>query len=360
MKTKNTPEQTAANIATVIELRQAGNTRDQIIEITKFPARFIREHMKGVPILAKPAKVTQLSVAASKAYILAIRPQGCKDYELRNIAHEVYGTKVDAEKGITTAAYSKDTLYSIKKRVYEMAVGELTDGEAANPQFVMDWICDERPAASRVALEVAALELSRRFDDMLSEFMCEFMVEPDSDELTLTEAQLKQRYAARRHMLKLAFPEFNSHGEPLSTLLARSESQTDALEAKQDLPVVQTPIRYFENAVVPSESFDGAMIDAGSIDPFFEEVDVFADVTTATKEQIVINKAQQDAKIAAFTETISSDDGVKECDSASVEEFGNYTDEEYGISLEAQSFMAGFDLTQYAGGRINVEGVSFS
>ncbi|WP_164705291.1 hypothetical protein, partial [Pseudomonas viridiflava] len=65
MKTKNTPEQTAANIATVIELRQAGNTRDQIIEITKFPARFIREHMKGVPILAKPAKVTQLSVAAA-------------------------------------------------------------------------------------------------------------------------------------------------------------------------------------------------------------------------------------------------------------------------------------------------------
>jgi hypothetical protein len=282
MKAKITPEQTAANIARVIELRQAGKTRDQIIEITKLPARFIREHMKGVAVLAKPAKVTQLSIAAAKAYPLAIRPQGCKDYELRAIAHEVYGKKFDTDKNITTNNWNKDSLYNIKKRVNEMAVGEMIDGEPVVAQFVMDWICDERPAASRVALEAASLELSRRFDEMLSEFLCEFMVEPESDELALTEAQIKQRYAARMHMLKLAFPEF-PNGEPLGTLLARSEAQTSALEATQDLPLVQTPIKYFE------ADFD--ITDTGEMDAFYDAVEqAEKEVVSKVVSTIVVNK----------------------------------------------------------------------
>ncbi len=207
MRNKIAPEQTAANIARVIELRKAGKTRQQILEITKFQDRFIREHMKGVQVETKPAKRTQLSIAAGQAYSLAIRPQGCKDYELRQIAYDVYGTKWDAEKGITTSAYNKDTLYNIKTRVRELA-----EAEEQTAIFVMDWVCDERPAESRIALEVAGLELARRFDEMLSEFLCEFLVEPDSDELALTDAQAKQKYAARRQMLKLAFPEFNVNG----------------------------------------------------------------------------------------------------------------------------------------------------
>ncbi|WP_116892094.1 hypothetical protein [Pseudomonas syringae] len=348
-KAKLTPEQTAANIARVIELRKAGNTRLQIGQITKFQDRFIRQHMKGVEVATKPAKVTQLSVAASKVYPLAIRPQGCKDYELRNIAHEVYGTKLNEEKGITTTAYNKDTLYSIKKRVHEMAAGEMIDGEPVNPQFVMDWICDERPAASRVALEVASLELSRRFDEMLSEFLCEFMVEPESDELVLTEAQGKQRYAARRHMLKLAFPEFNVNGEPLEVLLARSESQTDKLESTQDLPVVQTPIKYFEAAVEPLEAVTDDI--TNNLDAFFEDVataeesfisrgapvsiksedDIFASVGVASVDQIKYSREKLD-KHTSNLESLLSDDGV--C-----------------IGMESKNICAyGFDITKYLGG----------
>lgn len=286
-KAKVTLEQEAANIAKVIELRKTGKTRLQILDLTSFQDRFIRQHMKGVQVEAKPVKQTQLSIAASQAYTLAIRPQGCKDYELRAIAKDVYGTKRDEERGTVTAAYTSDTLYNVKKRVIELAQGQTTaDGEPVNPQFVMDWVCDERPAASRVALEAAALELSTRFDDMLTAFMEEFMVEPESDSLSMTEAQVKQRYAARRHILKLALPEVAMNGEPLSVLLKRSERLTDDLEATQDLPVVQTPIKYYNTSVNANESVlacfeaDFAHGETGDIDPFLDatEEDVFADV----------------------------------------------------------------------------------
>lgn len=302
-KAKQTPEQTAANIAKVIELRKAGKTRLQILDLTGFQDRFIRTHMKGVQVEAKPVRQTQLSIAASQAYTLAIRPQGCKDYELRAIAKDVYGTKRDAERGTITAAYTSDTLYNIKKRVVELAQGQTAaDGESVNPQFVMDWVCDERPSASRVALETAALELSTRIDDLISGFMEEFMVDPESDSLSQTEAQSKQRYAARRHLLKLALPEVALNGEPLSVLLKRSESCTDELEATQDLPAVQTPIQYYNTSENASESVlacfeaDFAHMDTGNVDAFLEAAeldDVFADIeiATATAAASVSDKA---------------------------------------------------------------------
>lgn len=362
MKAKITPEQTAANIARVIELRQAGKTRTQILEITQFPDRFIRQHMKDVEVLAKPAKVTQLSVAAAKAYALAIRPQGCKDYELRAIAHEVYGTGFNADKNITTNNWNKDTLYNIKKRVNEMAAGELIDGEPVNPQFVMDWVCDERPAQSRIALEQGALELAARFDEMLTEFLCEFLVDPESDELALTEAQAKQRYAARRHMLKLAFPEF-VNGEPLSTLLARSEAQTDALESTQDLPATPTPIKYFEASPIDADSFAedfvdvadvSAVTDTGSLDPFFDESDIFANVAVATSQQIVYTKAVQSSRAVDVTDSVQDD---VLCGDELVD-----TDDEfrYSAAPEIEHFLKGFDIAKYTGVKKNVTGIDGS
>lgn len=360
MKAVITQEQIQADIAKVVELRKTGMSRASIIKATGFKERFVREHMAGVEVESKPAaKPTQLSTAASRAYTLAIRPQGCKDHELAQIVYEVYGTKFDAEKGIHVKAWTADTLRTIKKRCRDLA-----EGEDLLALFVPDWVNDARPIESRISLEQFSLELSRRMDDMVTEFLCQHMVEPESDRFEMTEAQKKQKYGARRYILKLAFPEFRLNAEPVSTLLARSDSICAELEATQDLPLVQAPIKYFESAVVDLESFgdvfDDVEVDAGNIDPFFAEVDIFADVATATKEQIVINKAQQDAKIAAFTEALSSDDGVQECDSVSVKEIDDYTDEEYDIPLEVQSFMAGFDITKYVGGRKNVEGVSFS
>jgi len=340
----------------VIELRKAGNTRLQILEITKFPDRFIREHMKGVQVTAKPVKRTHLAIAASQAYPLAIRPQGIKDFELRQIAYDVYGTKLDVEKGITTAAYNKDTLNSIKKRVRELAQGEQIDGEQVVPKFVPDWVCDERPQASRVALEAAALELSQRIDDMLSDFLCEFMNDPDSDSLEMTEAQAKQKYAVRRHLLKLAVPEFNLSAEPTATLLARSLAVTDELEATQDLPVVQTPIKYFGASVDPLK----AVVDnaANELDAFFDDVaiaeasftvkatldisthddgmnDPFACVGIASAEQIRYSRGKLDTHIQ-FLESLLNDDDF--CDVyIDTEQDGRYT--------------YGFDITQYIGGK---------
>lgn len=305
-----------ANIELVHSLVEAGKSRRTIIAETGLPERFVKEHMKGAvkgAAIVKAPKITRpnkLNQAAEQAYVLAIRPQGCKDYELRAIAKDVYGTKRDEERGTIVAAYNSDTLYSIKKRVIELSVDQITaEGEPVNPQFVMDWVCDERPTASRVALESAALELSTRLDDLISDFMSEYMVEPEADTLSMTEAQSKQRYAVRRHLLKLALPEVALNGEPLSVLLKRSESCTDELEATQDLPAVQTPIQYYNTSENASESVlacfeaDFAHMDTGSTDAFLdaaEQDDVFADIEIATAA-IVTDKSYTGVDVGTYS-----------------------------------------------------------
>ncbi len=54
----------------------------------------------------------------------------------------------------------------------------------------------------------------------------------------------------------------------------RSQSLTDALEATQDLPVLQTPIKYFQESPITTESFaeEFEQKDVGGIDPFFDEL----------------------------------------------------------------------------------------
>nr|WP_314570269.1 hypothetical protein [uncultured Pseudomonas sp.] len=294
-----------ANIELVHSLVEAGKSRRAIIAETGLKERFVKTHMKGAvkgAAIVKAPKITRpnkLNQAAEQAYVLAIRPQGCKDYELRAIAKDVYGTKRDEERGTIVAAYNSDTLYSIKKRVIELSVDQITaEGEPVNPQFVMDWVCDERPTASRVALETAALELSSRLDDLISDFMEDFMVEPEADTLSMTEAQSKQRYAVRRHLLKLALPEVALSGEPLSVLLKRSESCTDGLEATQDLPEVQTLIQYYNTSENASESVlacfeaDFAHMDTGSTDAFLDAAeldDVFADIEIGVASSVADN-----------------------------------------------------------------------
>ena len=69
--------------------------------------------------------------------------------------------------------------------------------------------------------------LSSRLDELINEFMFEFS-ENDS-----SQAVIKQRFAARRHVLKL----MSGLGEePVSALLERSKNVTDALEERSDTP----------------------------------------------------------------------------------------------------------------------------
>lgn len=251
MRVKLTPEQTAANIAKVVELRQQGLSRAAILEATGFPERFVRTHMKDVVVVTK-AITSQFDTAVSRVYPLATRPQGIKDYELRNICFEVYGSKLDEEKGVYVVNYSKDTLYRIKERCKVLAAGT-----TSVPMFVMDWVCDEAPSASRVALETLALEIEKLIQEKVNTFMELYATGYDDSQTESSEAQRKQQYAARRHILKLAIKEYSP--EHTAVLLERSLSLTDALDSANDAELPATVKRAPQRITEPhtaTESFD--------------------------------------------------------------------------------------------------------
>lgn len=355
MKEKLTQEQIQANIALVHSMVEAGKSRRAIIAETGLKERFVKEHMQGAvkgankaAPAAKTSRPNKLNTAAQQAYALAVRPQGCKDYELREIAYNVYG-----------GAYTKDTIYSIKQRC-----AELVEDTGLSLQFVPDWVCDEAPAASRVALETFALELAAVIADMENAFMEQFATGLDADQIESTEAQRKQAYAARRHILKLAIKEYSP--EPTSTLLARSLAVTDALEGVEDLALTATTGNMQQDVV------EAPVKDTGNIDAFFdfladveiaegvaqavepapvdESDDVFAAVGVATAEQLAANQAKALAEEQAhinYLKELMSEDGEMgdECEIV----FATNTWKEYN---DTPTF-TGFDITKYTGGKSN-------
>ncbi|MDM9589996.1 hypothetical protein [Pseudomonas asiatica] len=357
MKDKLTQEQIQANIALVHSMVEAGKSRRAIIAETGLPERFVAEHMKGAvkgankaAPAAKTTRPNKLNTAAQQAYALAVRPQGCKDYELRDIAYNVYG-----------GAYTKDTIYSIKQRCAELA-----EDTGLNLQFVPDWVCDEAPTASRLALQDAALELEARINEMVDEFMNQYVTGPDDNQIESTVAQKKQRFAARRHILKLAIQEYGP--EPTSTLLARSESVTDALDGIEDLALAATTANKQQDVVEAPVKDDVSNV----LDPFFdfladveiaegnaqaveapvaatadESDDPFAAVGVATAEQIEANQARIKAEEEAYTSYLKElmNDDTDECEIV----FTTHTDTVYN----PHSQTAGFDITKYTGGKSN-------
>ncbi|MFV3377413.1 hypothetical protein ACNE9Y_25100 [Pseudomonas sp. NY11226] len=360
MKDKLTQGQIQANIALVHSMVEAGKSRRTIIKETGLPERFVKEHMsgavKGANKAAPAAKTTRpnkLNTAAQQAYALAVRPQGCKDYELRDIAYNVYG-----------ATYNKDHIYSIKQRC-----AELVEDTGLTLQFVPDWVCDEQPTASRVALETLALELEAIIQDKVNSFMEQYATGQDAEQIESTEAQRKQQYAARRHILKLAIKEYSP--EPRSTLLARSLSVTDALDGTEDLALAAIPANKQQDFVEAPVKDDAS----NTLDPFFdfladveiaegiaqpvdavepapvaaadESDDPFAAVGVATAEQVEATQARIRAEEEAYTSYLKElmNDDADEC--AIV--FTTHTDTVYN----ALSQTAGFDITKYTGGKSN-------
>ncbi|WJM55324.1 hypothetical protein QUC26_09300 [Pseudomonas asiatica] len=348
MKEKLTQEQIQANVALVHSMVEAGKSRRTIIAETGLPERFVAEHMKGAvkgankaTPAAKTTRPNKLNTAAQQAYALAVRPQGCKDYELRTIAHSVYG-----------ATYTKDTIYSIKQRC-----AELVEDTGLTLQFVPDWVCDEAPTASRVALETLALELEAIIQDKVNSFMEQYATGQDADQIESTEAQRKQQYAARRHILKLAIKEYSP--EPTSTLLARSLSVTDALDGTEDLSLTATTDNTAKDVV------EAPVNDTGDIDAFFDfladveiaegvaqpveaesEVDLFAAVGVATDDFYVQKEARERAEQAAYDAYLK--DLMDDNDS---NEFV-FTDTSDTVYNSAPK-VTGFDITKYTGGKKN-------
>ncbi|MDD1961893.1 hypothetical protein NP534_17420 [Pseudomonas sp. 39004] len=214
--TASTPEERA------IQLRREGNSYAAIMAATGLPERKVKQLVRDVPKEIS----TPFSKSVSRVYKLAIRAQGVKNHELRGILHEEYGCKWNTVEG----RYESSFDYSVIKRVKEK-VRECSTSNGTQPVFVMDWIDDQAPTASRLFLEQTALNLMARVDEAINEFMETHAACTSEDSEDAEMAQRKQAYDARQHILKLVS---GLGAEPTATLVERTTRVTNTLQGTPD------------------------------------------------------------------------------------------------------------------------------
>lgn len=173
---------------------------------------------------------TPLAKSVERVYPLAKRQHGIREYELRDILHEEYGSKWDTKNGKYISSYDRNDLKYVKQKVRIRAAQD-----DCNVLFTPDWINEGAPTAGREFLEVAAKDIAARIEEHTNRYMeCHATRwREDSEEVYL--AQRKQHYAAKRHLLKLAIQGYGM--EPLVKLLERSLVLTDLLEGTPDTPM---------------------------------------------------------------------------------------------------------------------------
>jgi len=205
-----------------VKLRREGKSYAAIITATGLSERKVKLLVKDVP----KEIATPLSKSVSRVYELAIRAQGVKDFELRGILHEEYGCKWNAAEGRYESSFDSSVIRRVKDKVRERSTSN-----GAQSVFVMDWVDDQAPTASRLHLEQSALNLMARVDEVINEYMELHAVCASEDSERADLAQQKQAYAARQHILKLVS---GLGTEPTAKLLERTTKVTNALQGTPD------------------------------------------------------------------------------------------------------------------------------
>jgi len=237
--TNNTPSIVTATTTAeqaAIELRKSGATYDQIRDATGLTERQVKELVRGVP---KPLKTRQpvskiensFTRSTEQIYLLAIRKQGIRDYEFRNILHAEYGSTWNTSTGRYYSNYTADHLKRVKEKVRRR--GELEDCKVI---FLPDWVDNNNPQASNDFLLSAASDLMNRVDEYVTEYMALHGPTHEGDGQADELAQRKQRFAVRQHLLKLSVQGYGE--EPLEKLLERTAKLIGELEGDPD---IQTP-----------------------------------------------------------------------------------------------------------------------
>lgn len=211
-----------------IALRQEGMSYKKIELITGLTDYKIKILTKGIQKVT-PIN-TPLAKSVERVYPLAKRQHGIREYELRDIMHEEYGSKWDTKNGKYISSYDQNDLNYVKQKIRIRAAQDDCD-----VLFTPDWIDEGAPTAGREFLEAAAKDIAARIEEHTNQYMdCHSTRwREDSEEVDL--AQRKQHYAARRHLLKLAIQGYGM--EPLARLLERSLVLTDLLEGTPDTPM---------------------------------------------------------------------------------------------------------------------------
>lgn len=231
--TTSTATATTTAEQTAIELRKSGATYDQIRDATGVTERQIKELVKGVPKPLKTRKPvskieTPFAKSIERVFPLASRKHGIRDYELRSILHQEYGSKWNTSTGRYESNYTSDHIKRVKAKVRKQAAE--SDCIA---MFLTDWIDEDNPRASSDFLINAASDLMNRVDEYVTEYMASHGTTQDADSQDGVLARTKQRYAVQRYLLKLAVQGYGP--EPLEKLLERTATLVGELEGNLDI-----------------------------------------------------------------------------------------------------------------------------
>ncbi|MEG9624952.1 hypothetical protein [Pseudomonas guariconensis] len=218
-----------------VELRKEGMTLEKIRDITDIPDRRLRALVKGVKKGKKPptkvAKTpTALNRTIERVFPLASRKHGIRDYELRSILHEEYGTTWDTSTGQYRSTFNRDTIARVKLKVRQRAVEE-----GCKVIFAMDWIDEDAPRSSSQFLIEAATDLLSRINECVTEYMATHGTKQADKSEAAELARRKQRFSVEQHLLKLAISNYTA--EPVEILLNRTATLIGDLEANPDLPL---------------------------------------------------------------------------------------------------------------------------
>lgn len=226
----------------VVKLREGGMSINNIMKETGLQERQIK---KLTAHILKPTKIKQkvkriptpFAKSTERVFAIASLNGGIRDYELRNILHEEYGSTWDTTTGKYRSNYDSDTLKRVKEKVRRRAILE-----SCNVIFVMDWINRENPRASSDFLQRAASDLLDRIEAYADEYIALYgTLQHESIDATML-ARRKQQYAAKRHLLKLAVKGCSP--EPIERLLERTATLVDALEGTADASLPTSRMAY--------------------------------------------------------------------------------------------------------------------
>lgn len=213
-----------------IQLRTEGLSYAKIVAATGLGERAVKETTRHIKKPTKPKKSTTikeikspLTRSANRIFELARRQYGIRDYELRGILHEEYGSSWDTSTGRYNSNYNSDTITRVKSKVRKKAA-ELE----CRVIFVMDWISEKAPRASSDFLTATAYSIIGRIEEFVTDYMAMYATGLPDDAL----AHKKQGYAAKRHLLKLAVKQYG--GEPVEVLMGRTADLVSELEGNRD------------------------------------------------------------------------------------------------------------------------------
>lgn len=242
----------------ILEMYKQGHGRRTIMQSLDVGESLVRRLTKDVQVEQKPEN-SPFARAVKKAYPMAIGASGIKDYQLREILFQAYGSQWNTATGVYDGLYTDDHLYRVRKRIREIA-----EANGKTAAFPMDWFDTTQPAQSNYRIRQCAMDLGSRVQDAVDDYMqsCGVVLVPAEGtpmecEWLAHELEFKKQVAAARlHILKLAIPEVGS--EPISVLMERAEEQANGLAGTPDdsMPKVEACKDYH-----PEPTGDNAFLD---------------------------------------------------------------------------------------------------